>query len=56
MSSTIFNGEGALGKGMSRFTTVIAEFLQIQIPITFLRAVLQTMPPFPAVQADLKRT
>lgn len=27
--TAIFNGEGALGKGMSRFTTVIAEFLQI---------------------------
>lgn len=47
----IFNGLGALGKRMSRFTTVIAEFLQI--PITFLRTVLQTMPPLPAEQADL---
>lgn len=49
--TTIFNGFGALGKGMSRSTTIVAKFLQI--PITFLRAVLQTMAPLPAEQADL---
>lgn len=54
MTSTIFNGLRALGKGMPRFTTVIAEFLQI--PITFVRAVLHTMPSLPAEQADLKIT
>jgi hypothetical protein len=38
---------------MSRFTTVIAKFLQI--PFAFLRAILQTVPPLPAEQANLKR-
>ena len=49
--TAIFNGLRALGKGMPRFTTVIAEFLQI--PITFVRAVLHTMPSLPAEQANL---
>lgn len=49
--TAIFNGLRALGKGMPRFTTVIAEFLQI--PVTFVRAVLHTMPSLPAEQADL---
>jgi hypothetical protein len=38
---------------VSRFTTVIAKFLQISL--AFVRAVLQTMAPLPAKQANLKK-
>ena len=38
---------------MSRFTTVIAKFLQISL--AFFRAVLQTMAPLPAKQANLEK-
>lgn len=51
LCTPILNGLGALGKRMSRFTTVIAKFLQISI--AFLRAILQTMAPLPAKQANL---
>lgn len=50
---TILNRLGALGKRVSRFTTVIAKFLQISL--AFVRAVLQTMAAFPAKQANLKK-
>jgi hypothetical protein len=51
---TILNGLGALGKIVSRFTTIIAKFLQISL--AFVRTVLQTMTPLPAKQANLKKT
>lgn len=47
----ILNGLGALGKRVSRFTTVIAKFHQISL--AFVRTVLQTMTPLPAKQANL---
>jgi hypothetical protein len=50
---TILNGLGVLGKIVSRFTTIIAKFLQISL--AFVRTVLQTMTPLPAKQANLKK-
>ena len=50
---TILNGLGALGKTVSRFTTVLAKFLQISL--AFVRTVLQTMTPLPAKQANLEK-
>jgi hypothetical protein len=50
---TILNGLGALGKRVSRFTTVIAKFLQISL--AFVRTVLQTMTSLPAKQANLEK-
>jgi hypothetical protein len=50
---TILNELGALGKTVSRFTTVLAKFLQISL--AFVRTVLQTMTPLPAKQANLEK-